>query len=92
MANLAIRPHVVELFDVARAGQPGLRLQELAITESSPLADRRLQELRGPAVPLLVRHPDGQLIANPSRELQLHAGDVLVIVGKAGDLNPLDRE
>jgi hypothetical protein len=62
---------VVEFFDLARAGQPDLRLEELAITEGSPLAGRSLQELRGPAVPLLVRHPDGQLIANPARELQL---------------------
>jgi hypothetical protein len=38
MANLAIRPHVVEFLDVARAGQPGLRLEELEITEGSPLA------------------------------------------------------
>ena len=92
MANLAVRPHVVEFFDVARAGQPDLRLEELAITDGSPLVGRSLQELRGPAVPLLVRHPDGQLIANPARELQLQAGDVLVVVGEASHLNPLNRE
>jgi voltage-gated potassium channel len=92
MANLAVRPHVVEFFDIARAGRPGVRLEELAITEGSPLAGRSLQELRGPAVPLLVRHPDGQLIANPTRELQLQPGDVLIVFGEVSDLNPLDRE
>jgi voltage-gated potassium channel len=92
MANLAVRPHVVEFFDVARAGQPDLRLEELAITEGSSLAGRSLRELRGPAVPLLVRHPDGQLIANPARELRLRAGDVLIVAGQAADLAPLDRE
>ena len=92
MANLAVRPHVVEFFDVARTGQPGLRLEELEITEDSPLAGRTLQQLRGPAVPLLVRRGDGQLIANPARELQLQAGDVLIISGEASELNPLDRE
>ena len=92
MANLAVRPHVVEFFDVARAGQPELRLEELEITEGSPLAGRTLQQLRGPAVPLLVRRGDGRLIANPARELQLQAGDVLIISGEASDLNPLDRE
>ena len=74
------------------ARQPGLRLEELAITEGSPLAGRSLQELPGPAVPLLVRRPGGQLIANPARELQLQAGDVLVVFGEASDLNPLDRD
>jgi voltage-gated potassium channel len=92
MANLAVRPHVVEFFDVARTGQPGLRLEELEITEDSPLAGRTLQQLRGPAVPLLVRRSDGQLIANPARELQLQAGDMLIISGEVSDLNPLDRE
>ena len=92
MANLAVRPHVVEFFDVARAGQPELRLEELEITEGSPLAGRTLQQLGGPAVPLLVRRGDGRLIANPARELQLQAGDVLIISGEASDLNPLDRE
>ena len=53
---------------------------------------RSLQELSGPAVPLLVRHPDGQLIANPARKLQLQPGDVLVIFGEVSDLNPLDRD
>jgi len=92
MANLALRPHVVEFFDVARAGQPGLRLEELEITEGSPLVGRTLQQLSGPAVPLLVRHPDGQLIANPTRELLLQAGDVLIVSGQASDLTPLNRE
>ena len=91
MANLAVRPHVVEFFDVARAGQPGLRLEEVEITEGSPLAGRTLHELRGPAVPLLIRHPDGQLIANPGRDLTLRAGDVLVVFGEHSDLDPLDR-
>ena len=39
-------------------------------------------------MPLLVRHPDGQLIANPARELQLQPGDVLVVFGEVSDLNP----
>ena len=92
MANLAVRPHVVEFFDVARAGHPDLRLEELAITEGSPLAGRTVRELRGPAVPLLVRHANGQLVASPARDLRLQAGDVLVIFGEATDLSPLDRD
>ena len=43
-------------------------------------------------MPLLVRHPDGQLIANPARKLQLQPGDVLVIFGEVSDLNPPDRD
>ncbi len=92
MANLAVRPHVVEFFDVARAGHHDLRLEELAITDGSPLVGRTIKELRGPAVPLLVRHPNGQLVASPARDLRLQAGDVLVIIGEAADLSPVDRD
>ncbi len=92
MANLAVRPHVVEFFDIARAGHHDLRLEELAITEGSPLVGRTIKELRGPAVPLLVRHPNGQLVASPARDLRLQAGDVLVIFGEAADLSPVDRD
>ena len=92
MANLAVRPHVVEFFDVARAGHHDLRLEELAITEGSPLVGRTIKELRGPAVPLLVRHPNGELVASPARDLRLQAGDVLVIFGEAADLSPVDRD
>jgi len=80
MASLAIRPHVVEW------------LEELQITEGSALAGWSLRELRGPAVPLPVRHADGQLIANPAPDLHLRAGDVLIVYGDASDLRPLDRE
>ena len=92
MANLAVRPHVVEFFDIARAGHHDLRLEELAITEESPLVGLTIKELRGPAVPLLVRHPNGQLVASPARDLRLQAGDVLVIFGEAADLSPADRD
>ena len=44
-------PHVVDFFDIARAGQPDLRLEELVIDPGSPLVGRSLQELSGPAVP-----------------------------------------
>jgi len=92
MANLAVRPHVVEFFDVAGAGRRDLRLEELAIAEGSPLAGRTLRELRGPAVPLLVRHPDGRLVANPARDLRLQQGDILVLFGEPSDLDPLDSD
>jgi voltage-gated potassium channel len=90
MANLAIRPNVVDFFDIARAGQPDLRLEELVISAGSPLAGRTLRELTGPAVPLLLRRHDGQLLANPAQDLRLGAGDTLVVYGEASALRPLD--
>jgi voltage-gated potassium channel len=90
MANLAIRPNVVEFFDIARAGQPDLRLEEVVINPGSPLVGKSLQELAGPPIPLLLRRHDGQLLANPARQLRLEAGDTLVVYGESAALRPLD--
>ena len=92
MAALALHPHIVEFFDIARAGQPALRLEELAVTAESPLVGRALSELTGQAVPLLVRRGSGELIANPGRQLELREGDVVVLYGEAQTLRPLDAE
>ncbi len=84
MANLATRPHVVEFFDIARAGQRDLRLEELVVSEDSSLVGRSLQELTGSVVPLLLRKHGGELLANPSQQLRLEPGDVLIVYGEAG--------
>jgi voltage-gated potassium channel len=90
MANLASRPHVVDFFDIPQPGQPDMRLEELVIASGSPLLGRTLQELSGPAVPLLLRRHEGQLLANPARDLRLDEGDTLVVFGEAAALRPLD--
>ena len=90
MANLATRPHVVDFFDIAHAGEPGLRLEELVITSGSPLLGRSIRELSGRAVPLLLRRHGGELLANPAQQLRLEEGDALVVYGEPGALQPLD--
>jgi voltage-gated potassium channel len=90
MANLAVRPHVVDFFDIARAGQPDLRLEELVVKPGSPLVGRSLHEIMGPTAPLLIRRADGQLLANPGQQLRLEAGDTLVVYGEAAALRPLE--
>lgn len=88
MANLATRPHVVDFFDIAQAGQPDLRLEELVITPGSPLLGHTLKELSGDAIPLLVRRHGGQLVANPTQQLRLEEGDALVVYGEPAALWP----
>jgi voltage-gated potassium channel len=90
MAQLAVRPHVVEFFDIGRAGQPDVRLEELTVLAGSPMLGRTLQEVTGEAVVLLVRRGDGELIANPNRQMPLREGDVIVLYGEERTLRPLD--
>jgi voltage-gated potassium channel len=90
MAHLALRPHVVEFFDLGRAGGADVRLEELAITADSHMPGRTVEEVIGQATPVLLRRDDGQLIANPNRQLRLRAGDVIVLYGKPETLRPLN--
>ena len=90
MANMAVRPHVVDFFDIARAGQPDLRLEELVVKPGSALVGRSLEEIMGAPAPLLIRRADGQLLANPGKQLRLEAGDTLVVYGEAAALRPLE--
>jgi voltage-gated potassium channel len=89
MAQLAVRPNVVEFFDVGRAGQQDIRLEELAIPDDSPMAGRTVQEVVGDAIALLVRRPNGELFANPGGQMQLQGGDVLILYGDARTLRPV---
>ena len=90
MAQLAVRPNVVEFFDIGRAGQHDILLEELAIPDDSPMAGRTVQEVVGDAIALLVRRANGEMFANPGGPMELQGGDVVVVYGEARALRPLD--
>ena len=89
MAQLAVRPNVVEFFDVASA-QHDIRLEELAIPEDSALIGRTVEEVVGEALPLLVRRANGELFANPAGRMAVQGGDVLVLYGETRPIRPRD--
>jgi voltage-gated potassium channel len=88
MALLALRPHVVDFFEIAGRGNAAVRLEELQVPAGSQLAGQRLAQVCGAAVPLLIRRGT-QLLPNPDRDLTLQAGDVVVLLGEPGALRPL---
>lgn len=90
MAQLAVRPNVVEFFDIGRTGRQDIRVEEVSIPEESPLAGRTVREVVGDAVPLLVRRSNGELFANPSSGFALQGGDVVVVYGETRALRPHD--
>jgi voltage-gated potassium channel len=98
MASQLLRPHVVGFLDSAIVG-PGLdlRLEEAEIPEGSPLhgrtlADARIPKRTGLVVIALQRggaadHP----IYNPGPETTLEAGDVMIVLGREGQVHDLRR-
>lgn len=86
MAMLALRPEVVDFFEIARRGSAALRLEELVVPDGSDLVGQSVGQLSGAAVPLLLRREGGDLLPNPSAETVLRAGDVVVVFGGPGTL------
>jgi len=78
---------------VMHDGTLEFRLEELAVSASSPLSGGTLRSAqlrdRTGALVLAIRRPDGAFVTNPSPEDVINAGDVLISVGTAEQLGAL---
>ncbi|MGH9129772.1 MAG: potassium channel family protein [Acidimicrobiales bacterium] len=92
MALLALRPSVVDFFEIAGRGSAEVRLEELVVQEGSELIGRSLAQACGAAVPLLVRRAGGELLASPAGSVVLEEGDTVVIFGDPPSLRPIELE
>lgn len=97
LARLAVHPSVVDYLDVVQAGEGGseLRLEELAVPEGSPLANRKIGELTFPgdgggARVVAIRHSDDTFNLDPSDDDEVVAGDRLILLGGRDQLSRIE--
>jgi voltage-gated potassium channel len=90
MAELAIRPAMVDLLDTLHRGEAGIGVEELVVTASSPALGKTLEQagLLGPdaAKLLAVRKPDGTVLTNPPADTRLEEGDLVIALGTEDQL------
>jgi voltage-gated potassium channel len=96
MAAFVTQPHVVDFIDVVmHDGSLEFRLEEFAVSRSSPLSGQTLRSAqlrdRTGALVLAIRRPDHTFITNPSPEVVIEQGDVLIGIGTAEQLRALAR-
>ncbi|MGD0985769.1 MAG: potassium channel protein [Acidimicrobiales bacterium] len=94
MAAFVTQPHVVDFIDVVmHDGTLKFRLEEQTVSGDSPLAGSTLRSAeihtRTGALVLAIRRPDGSFLTNPSPGEAIEAGDVLISVGTAEQLDAL---
>jgi voltage-gated potassium channel len=94
MAAFVTQPHVVDFLDVVmHDGTLEFRLEEVEISPDSRLGGKTLASAhlrdRTGALVLAIRRPDGSFVPNPSPDLVIQAGDVLIGVGTAAQLHNL---
>jgi len=93
MAMLALRPAVVDFLDtISRRRGPELQMENVAIGNNSSLAGQTVEEVRrcSKANVLAINKKSGRLLANPSGEEKITAGDSLIIMGTSEQLTALE--
>jgi len=91
MAALALRPAMLEFVDMVSVA-PDLRVEELVISDASPLAGASVRDACAPydgVMILAVRNPSGDLLVPPRADTQLEAKDLIIVVGPQGALSQL---
>lgn len=98
MASVLLRPQVVSFLDVVARGEGlALRLEQIDITDNSPLAGQSLAEARIPQrtglIVIAIRHGDAEdrpdWRYNPGPDESLHGGDTVIVLGKAEQIDQL---
>jgi voltage-gated potassium channel len=90
IVNTVLRPNVVDFIDVMTySPQMSLSIEEFTIRESSPFAGKYIREsgLRQDynTIVIAVKRQD-EMFFNPSPNLKIQAGDILILVGEKDKL------
>lgn len=94
MATMVLHPTVSDYLDLVTHGS-GLefKLEEVVVNAGCVLDDKSIAEVHVRATTgayiLAIKHPDGSLDSNPSAVVSLHAGDRLVVLGTASQIEKL---
>lgn len=96
LADALLRPHVVELLDTAGCGiGPKVAMEQVCVTPKAEVARKtfgQLLELRKSGVIVLaVRKQSGETRFNPPPELEISAGDFLIVMGERADLQKVEH-
>jgi voltage-gated potassium channel len=86
MTRLALHPQVSGVVDVA----PEYRMEEIEVTEGCEAVGKPLDAIRGAAVVVALRRPDGTVQPQPSYDTFLRPGDVLVAMGEVSALERME--
>jgi K+ transport systems, NAD-binding component len=90
MAELAIRPALVDVLDTLHHGESEIAVEEMIVSAGMAAAGKTIEEtglLDASAAKLLaLRRRDGTLHVNPSPELRLEEGDLLIALGSEAQL------
>jgi voltage-gated potassium channel len=90
MAELAIRPAMVDVLDSLHHAEAGIGVEEMVVTPGTYAAGKTLDEIglfgADTARVLALRRRDGTLHVNPNGSLRLEEGDLVIALGTEDQL------
>jgi voltage-gated potassium channel len=90
MAELAVRPALVDVLDTLHHGEAGIGVEELLVGAGMASVGKTIEEAglldQAAAKLLALRRQDGTLFVSPSPELRLEEGDLLIALGTEAQL------
>ena len=86
MARLALHPQVAGVVDVASE----YRMEEIEVTPGCSGAGRSVADVAGSAIIAAVRSADGELVPQPSADVVLRPGDVVIAMGTTTTMDRLE--
>ncbi len=96
MANLALRPGVVDFFDlVTRSGNTELAAQEVLLAATSPLVGKTMmdvQDILSDDTMIVAVKKKGGLVTGLHKVVRLESGDAVIVVGNPQQLTAFARE
>lgn len=96
LADVLLRPHVVEFMDFARSNiGTGVVMEQVRVTPKTEFTGRTLGEFlelrKSGVIVLAIRKPRGDTTFNPPPDFEISAGDFLIVMGERANLQRLER-
>ncbi len=103
MAQALLKPHVHQFINFATQGTGGtgvnvgmnVGIEQVQVSAGSTFADHTLEEMQVQrelgVIVLAIRRAAGDMIFNPPQESRIAAGDHLIVMGEAHDLQRLEQ-
>jgi voltage-gated potassium channel len=95
MAQALLRPHVLQFLDFTTQKGVDVEIEQVRVTADSAFAGRTLADAdvrhKSGVVILAIRKNDGEMVFNPSPDMMMSAGDHLIAMGDARNLQKLEQ-
>lgn len=96
MAQLVVRPTVVDFVDLTVQGELGLRLEEISVSERASIVNKTLMgsdmRKKFDLIVVAIKRQLGEMLFNPSPQTEIRVGDTLVVLGAHDNIKALEQE